>query len=191
LRQPWKNEQQILCKDDNKKSKTGPTRKQKRELAGGGCCDRLGCGLWRNEGNAFHYVEAGAAEKLVDNRLGEARCVVLYADGLVGFVEHNTADAVDLADAAQRHGCVFGGRGEVAVHYVKLRHRVILSAAIWSQADSFFRKFTISGLVQFSGPMNLRRIMPDLSMTYVSGGRKVLNLALAPSGPSRMLKSST
>jgi len=113
---------------DNKKSKSGKTRKQKRESTCCRCCDRLGCGLGRDEGDALHNVEAGTAKELVDDRLGEARCVVLYADGFIGFVEHDTADAVDLANAAQRHGSGFSGRGEVAVHYVKLCHVMILPA---------------------------------------------------------------
>lgn len=53
--------------------------------------------------------------------------------------------------------------------------------------------FRISGLVHSCGPMNLRRMTPDLSMRKVSGGRVVPNLRLTPSmalGSSTVRKST-
>jgi hypothetical protein len=50
-------------------------------------------------GQGFDDVEAGSAEELVDDGLGEAGGVVLDADSAGGFVEFELADAVDLAEA--------------------------------------------------------------------------------------------
>jgi hypothetical protein len=61
---------------------------------------RRGCG----EGHSFDDVEAGAAQELVDDRLGEAAGVELNADGLLGLVELYEAYAVDLAHPGHGEG---------------------------------------------------------------------------------------
>jgi len=91
-------------------------------------CGEIDDGDVGSKGDAFDDFEAGAAEELMDDGLGEAGGVVFYADGFVGLVEFGAADAVDLADAGQgHHGCLCGW-GTVAVHYVKLRHGGILAS---------------------------------------------------------------
>jgi hypothetical protein len=64
----------------------------------------------------------------VDDGLGEAGGVVLDADGASGLVYMKLADSVDFANASEGHGGGFAGRRGVAVHHIKLRHGVILSA---------------------------------------------------------------
>ncbi len=77
----------------------------------------------RDEGNFFDDVEAGAAEELVDDGLGEAAGVVFEADGLFRFAELEAADAVDLTEAREGHDGGFGGGRAVAVEDVQLGHR--------------------------------------------------------------------
>jgi hypothetical protein len=84
-----------------------------------------GCGLdwwrrrgWVEHGERFYDVEAGAAEELVDDGLGEAGGVVFDADGAGGLVEGELADAVDLADAGDGQGCRLRGLRAVAVEDV-------------------------------------------------------------------------
>jgi len=86
-------------------------------LIGGWVGDRR-----RGEGDLFDDVEAGAAEELVDDGLGEAAGVVLDTDGLFGLAELEAANAVDLAQAGDSHGCSFGRRHAVAVEDVQLGH---------------------------------------------------------------------
>ena len=85
-----------------------------------GSC-RLGWRRWRwwvEHGERFDDVEAGAAEELVDDGLGEAGGVVFDADGAGGLVERELADAVDLADAGDGQGCGLRGLRSVAVEDV-------------------------------------------------------------------------
>jgi hypothetical protein len=76
----------------------------------------------RDEGDLFDDVEAGAAEELVDDGLGEAAGVVLDTDGFFPFAEVEAADAVDLAEAGDGQGGGFGGGSSVAVEDVQLGH---------------------------------------------------------------------
>ena len=89
---------------------------------GGGRC---GLGRWGRrcgEHDALNDVDAGAAQELVDDGLGEAAGVVLDADGALTLIELEVADAVDLANAGQgKHGAL-GGRDAVAIEDVKLSH---------------------------------------------------------------------
>jgi hypothetical protein len=77
-----------------------------------------------DEDDALGDVEAGAAEELVDYRLGEAGGVVLDAYGLFGFVDGEVADSVDLADAGDRQDGGFCWLCVVTVENVELRHIV-------------------------------------------------------------------
>jgi hypothetical protein len=93
------------------------------------CC-RLGLRKRRREhGHGFYNIEAGAAKKLVDDRLGQTGGVVLYADGLFGFAEIDASDSVDFADFGDGKGCSLGGRRSVAVQDVKLGHASMIAAA--------------------------------------------------------------
>jgi hypothetical protein len=67
---------------------------------------QLGCWLWlrgwwgrrrSEEREGFDDVEAAAPEELMDDGFGEARGVVLDADGLLSFVEFEFSNSVDFA----------------------------------------------------------------------------------------------
>ena len=73
---------------------------------------------WVEHGEGFDDVEAGAAEELVDDRLGEAGGVVFDADCAGGLVEGELADAVDLADAGDCQSCGLRGLRSVSVEDV-------------------------------------------------------------------------
>ena len=61
--------------------------------------------------------------------LGEAGCVVLDADCLLGFVELKVANAVDLANLCEgHHGGLAGGRA-VLIHHIKLCHGIDFTRA--------------------------------------------------------------
>jgi hypothetical protein len=94
------------------------------------CCDRLG--LWERSGehgHGFYDVEAGAAQELVNDRLGEAGSVVLDADGLFSFAEFDAADSIDFADFGDGKGSGLGGGRSVAVQDIKLGHASMIAAA--------------------------------------------------------------
>lgn len=83
----------------------------------------------REHGHGFDDVEAGAAQKLVDDRLGEAGGVVLDADGLFGFVQRDATNAIDFADFCDGKGSGLGGWHSVAVQNIKLGHASMIAAA--------------------------------------------------------------
>jgi hypothetical protein len=73
---------------------------------------------WVEHGEGFDDVEAGATEKLVDDRLGEAGGVVFDSDGAGSLVEGELTDSVDLADAGDGECCGLRGLRAVAVEDV-------------------------------------------------------------------------
>jgi hypothetical protein len=73
---------------------------------------------WVEHGERFDDVEAGSAEELVDDGLGEAGGVVFDADSAGRLVEGEFADSVDLADAGDGQGCGLRGLRAVAVEDV-------------------------------------------------------------------------
>lgn len=85
------------------------------------------CG-WGEHGQRFDHIEAGTAEKLVDDGLGEAGGVVFDADGLLRLVEVELADAVDLAQVGDRERCRFRWRHSIAVQNIKLGHGLMIAA---------------------------------------------------------------
>jgi hypothetical protein len=93
------------------------------------CC---GLRLWerrREHGHRFYDIEAGTAQELVDDRLGEAGGVVLDADGLFCFAELEAANSVDFADFCDGKGGGLGGVRSVAVQDIKLGHASMIAAA--------------------------------------------------------------
>jgi len=87
--------------------------------------------LWYGEGDEGYFlddVEACAAEELLDDDVGEAGSVELDADGSGGFIERDTADAVDLAEAGDGHDGGFGRRNSVAEEDVQLGHGLMIAA---------------------------------------------------------------
>lgn len=93
------------------------------------CCGRLRLRERRREhGHGFYDIETGAAQELVDDRLGEAGSVVLDADCLFGFAEFDAADSVDFADFGDGQGSGLGGGRSVAVQDVKLGHASMIAA---------------------------------------------------------------
>ena len=94
------------------------------------CCGGLRFGeRGREHRHGFYDVEAGAAQELVDDGLGEAGGVVLDADGLFGFAEIDASDSVDFADFGDGKGCSLCGRRSVAVQDIKLGHASMIAAA--------------------------------------------------------------
>jgi hypothetical protein len=86
--------------------------------SGGWCLGWCRGRRWVEHGERFDDVEAGAAEELVDDGLGEAGGVVFDADGAGGLVEGELADTVDLADAGDGQGSGLRGLRSVAVEDV-------------------------------------------------------------------------
>jgi len=88
---------------------------------------RCGCrndrrGLRRKQRYTIQYVKARAPQELVHNGLSETGRVILYAHGLVGFVDGEIPDSVDLADLCQGPHSGFCRRCAVLIHHVKLCH---------------------------------------------------------------------
>jgi hypothetical protein len=93
---------------------------------------RYGLGLRerrREHGHGFYDVEAGAAQELVNYRLGKAGGVVLDADSLFCFAQLDAADSVDFADFSDGKGGGLSGRHSVAVQDIKLGHASMIAAA--------------------------------------------------------------
>jgi hypothetical protein len=65
----------------------------------------------------------------VHDGLGEAGGVVLHTHGLVGFVDCEIPDSVDLANLCERHHCRLTGRCAVLIHHVKLCHGIDFTRA--------------------------------------------------------------
>ncbi len=94
------------------------------------CCGRLGLRDRRREHrHGFYDIKTGAAQELMDDRLGEAGGVVLDADGLFSFTEFDTADSIDFADLCDGKGCGLSGGRSVAVQGIKLGHASMIAAA--------------------------------------------------------------
>ena len=62
--------------------------------------------------------------------LGEAGGVVLHAHSLVGFVDCEIPDSVDLANLCERHHRCLTGRCAVLIHHVKLCHDIEFTRAM-------------------------------------------------------------
>jgi hypothetical protein len=86
----------------------------------------------REHGHGFYDVEAGTAQELMNDRLGEARGVVLDTDRLLGFAELDATDSVDFANFGDGKGGSLGGGRSVAVQDIKLGHRTMIPAALLS-----------------------------------------------------------
>ena len=93
---------------------------------------------WGVEGLAVEDVEAGAAQELVDDGLGEAGGIVLDADSLFGFVERDAADAVDLAQTGDGEDGLLGGQDAEVVDHVDCCHMGILAAVVGGEAKRSF-----------------------------------------------------
>ena len=93
------------------------------ELCGGCGCGRRRRRRGGGERQGGEDVQAGAAEELADDGLGEAGGVVLDADGFGSFVELEAANAVDLTQFGDGVGGSLGGWCGVVVEDVELGHR--------------------------------------------------------------------
>jgi hypothetical protein len=78
--------------------------------------------LWREHWQGIDDIEASTAQHLVNHRLGQAGGVVFDADGLLGFVEFELANAIDLTKPGYGKGCRLGRRSSVTIENVKLGH---------------------------------------------------------------------